>query len=83
MQGKFPLLLDVGNQYEIKPRKMDMRADTWNVRSLHKAGSLMTIATGLVKYKIDSAGVQEPRRERGGAVSAGLYIYIYIYMKTE
>jgi hypothetical protein len=33
-----------------------MRFGTWNVRSLYKAGSLMTVATEISKYKLDLAG---------------------------
>jgi hypothetical protein len=37
---------------------MDMRFGTWNVRSLHRAGSLMTISRELVRYKLHLVGVQ-------------------------
>jgi hypothetical protein len=36
---------------------MDMRFDTWNVRSLYRAGSLRTVARELAKYKLDLVGV--------------------------
>jgi hypothetical protein len=39
--------------YQDKPpklRKMDMRFDMWNAKSLHKAGSLMTVEKELSKY---------------------------------
>jgi hypothetical protein len=37
---------------------MDMRFSTWNVRSLYRAGSLMTVSRELARYKLDlvSAG---------------------------
>jgi hypothetical protein len=39
--------------------------DTWNVRSLYRAGSL-TVAVGeLARYKLDLVGVQEIRWDKG------------------
>jgi hypothetical protein len=32
---------------------------TWNVRSLYKAGSLVTVSKELSKYTLDLVGVQE------------------------
>jgi hypothetical protein len=32
---------------------MDMRFGTWNVRSLYRAGILMTVLKELARYKID------------------------------
>jgi hypothetical protein len=32
---------------------------TWNVRSLYRAGSLMTVAKEMSKYKLDVMGVEE------------------------
>jgi exonuclease III len=43
-----------------------MRFDTWNVRSLHRAGSLRTVAEKVSKYKLDLLGVQEVRWGGGG-----------------
>jgi hypothetical protein len=40
-----------------KLRKMDMRFDMWNVRSLQKAGSLMTGAKEILNYQFDFVGV--------------------------
>jgi exonuclease III len=42
-----------------------MRFGTWNVSTLYGAGSLMTVAKELSKYKIDLVGVQEVRWDRG------------------
>jgi exonuclease III len=39
----------------------DMRLGTWNVRSLYRAGSLITVAEEISKYKLDIVGVQEVR----------------------
>jgi hypothetical protein len=38
---------------------MNMRFGTWNVRSLYGAGSLMTVANEISKYKLDLVGVKE------------------------
>jgi hypothetical protein len=38
-----------------KLRKMDTRFSTWNVRSLHRAGLLMT--SEISKFKLDLVGV--------------------------
>jgi hypothetical protein len=35
-----------------------MRFGTWTVRSLYRAGLLMTVAKGLSKYKLDLVGIQ-------------------------
>jgi hypothetical protein len=32
---------------------MDMRFGVWNVRSLYRVGSLMTVAKEISKYKLD------------------------------
>jgi exonuclease III len=50
---------------------MDIRFGTWNVRNLYRAGSLMTVAKVISKYKLDLVGVQEVRWERGGTEPAG------------
>jgi hypothetical protein len=56
--------------------KMDMRFGTWNVRSLHRAGSLMTVASEISKYKLDLVGVQV-RWGRGGTEPADKYTFFY------
>ena len=38
-------------------RKRDMRFGTWNVRCLHRAGSLTAAARELAQYKLDLMGV--------------------------
>jgi hypothetical protein len=45
---------------------MDMRFGLWNVRSLYRAGFLMTVSRELSKYKLDLVGTQEVRWEGGG-----------------
>jgi hypothetical protein len=42
----------------LKQRKRDMSFVTWNVRSLYRFGSPMTVARELAKYKLDLEGVQ-------------------------
>jgi hypothetical protein len=41
--------------------KRDILLGTWNVRSLYRVGSLMTVAKELARYKLDLVGVQEVR----------------------
>jgi hypothetical protein len=48
---------------------MDMRFGEWNVRSLYRTGSLMTISRELARYKLDLVGVDEVR---GKAVAPNL-----------
>jgi hypothetical protein len=56
---------------------MDMRFGTWNVRSLYRVGSLMTVSRELARYKLHLVGVQEVRWEGGGTESAGEYTIFY------
>jgi hypothetical protein len=42
----------------IHKRNRDILLGTWNVRSLHRAGSLMAAARELAKYKLDLVDVQ-------------------------
>jgi hypothetical protein len=53
-------------------KKMDMRFGTWNVRSLYRACSLMTVAKEILKYKLDLVGVQEVRWD-----SSCIYIFLW------
>jgi hypothetical protein len=59
----------------LKLRKMNMGFGTWNIRSLYRVGSLLTVAKEIAKYKLDLAGVQEVRWDRGGMGPADKYIY--------
>jgi hypothetical protein len=52
---------------------MNMRFDTWNVRSLYRAGSFMTVAKEISGYKLELVGVQEVKWDRGGTEPAGEY----------
>jgi hypothetical protein len=40
---------------------MNMKLETWNVRSLYRAGSLVTVSKELSKYRLGLVGVQEVR----------------------
>jgi hypothetical protein len=52
---------------------MDMRFGTWNVRSLYRVGSLMTVLRYryISRYRLDLVGVKEVRWEGNGIASAG------------
>jgi exonuclease III len=54
-----------------------MRFGTWNVRSLHRSGSLKTVARELGKYKLDLVGVQEVRWDKGDTERAEDYTFFY------
>jgi hypothetical protein len=56
---------------------MDMRFGTWNIRSLYRVGSLMTVSRELPIYRLGSVGVQEVRWEGSGTVPAREYIFFY------
>jgi hypothetical protein len=59
-----------------KLRNMDMRFGTWNVRSLYRVGSLMTVSREIARNKLDLAGVQV-RLEGSGTEPAGEYTFFY------
>jgi hypothetical protein len=45
---------------------MDMRVGTWNIRSLYRAGSLVTVPKELSKHRLDFvAPNQEENTEKG------------------
>jgi hypothetical protein len=54
-----------------------MRFGLWNVRSLYRAGSLMTVPKELSKCKLDLVGVQEVRWKGGGTKPVGEYTFFY------
>ena len=55
----------------------EMKIGTLNVRSLYRPGSLKAAARELARYKLDVAGVQEVRWDKGGTVRAGNYDFFY------
>jgi len=54
-----------------------MKLGTLKVRSLYRAGSLKAVARELGRYKLDVAGVQEVRWDKGGTVRKGDYDFFY------
>jgi hypothetical protein len=52
-----------------------MRFGTWNVRSLYRAGSVMTVVKEILKYKLDLVGVQDVRWYTGGTELEGKYTF--------
>jgi exonuclease III len=56
---------------------MDMRFGTWNIRSLYRAGSLMTVSRELSRYRLDLVELQEVRWEGSGTAPAGEYTFLY------
>jgi exonuclease III len=54
---------------------MYIRFGMWNVRSLYRAGSLMTVAKGISKCKLDLVGVQEVRWDGGGTEPVAEYTF--------
>jgi len=58
-----------------RKRNRDILLGTWNVRSLYRAGSLMTAVRELARYKLDLVGVQEVRWDKEGTVKGGDYSF--------
>jgi exonuclease III len=54
-----------------------MRFDTWNVRSLYRAGSFTAAARELARYKLDLVGVQGVKWDTEGTVRAGDHTFVY------
>jgi exonuclease III len=54
-----------------------MSFGTWNVRSLYRTGSLMTVARELAEYKLDLVGVWEVRWDKEGPLRAREYTFFY------
>jgi hypothetical protein len=54
-----------------------MRFGLWNVKSLYRAGSLMTVSREMSKYKLHLERVQELRSEGSGTEPAGEYTFFY------
>jgi hypothetical protein len=60
-----------------------MRFGTWNARSLHRSGSLTTVARELASYKLVLVGVQEVRWDKGGTVRAGGWDFFFYGKANE
>jgi hypothetical protein len=54
-----------------------LRKWTLNVRSMYRAGSLMTEVEEISKYKLDLVGVQKVRWDGVGTEAAGEYTFFY------
>jgi hypothetical protein len=57
---------------------MDMRFGTWNIRSLYRVGSLMTVWRELSRCRLDLVGVQEVIWEGSGTTPGGEYTFFYV-----
>jgi exonuclease III len=56
---------------------MNMRFGMWNIRSLYKVSSLMTVLRALSRHKLDLVGVQEVKWKGSGTTPAGEYTFFY------
>jgi hypothetical protein len=56
---------------------MDFKFPTWNIRSLYRAGSPVTVSKELSKYKIHLVVVKEVRWEVSDTEPAGEYKFVY------
>jgi hypothetical protein len=54
-----------------------MRFGTWNLKSLYRAGSIMTFSKELSIYRLDLVGVQEVRWKGSGTAPAGEYTFFH------
>jgi hypothetical protein len=54
-----------------------MRFEVWNVRSLYRVDSIMTVSRELSRYKLQLVGVQENIWEGGGTEPVGEYTFFY------
>jgi len=52
-----------------------MRFGTWKASSMYRAGSLMTEARELARYKLDLVGAQEVRWDKGGILRVGDFTF--------
>jgi hypothetical protein len=52
---------------------MDMRFGTWNIRSLYRADSIVTVSKELSKYKLDLVECNDVRWEGCGTELAYFY----------
>jgi hypothetical protein len=56
---------------------MGMRFSIWNIRSLYRAGYIMTVSKELSVCKLDLMGVQEVKWDGGGTEPEGEYTFFY------
>ena len=53
-----------------------MIIDTWDVRSMCRSGSFITVARELTRYKLDLVGVQEVRSNKGHCKIMGFFLSV-------
>jgi hypothetical protein len=56
---------------------MDMRFGLWNVRSLYRTNSLLTVSRELARYKLDLVGVQDVGWEGSSTKRVEEYTFFY------
>jgi hypothetical protein len=56
---------------------MDMRFETWNVKSLSRSHLLKAVASELAKCKLDLMAAQEVSWDKCGSESADCYAFFY------
>jgi hypothetical protein len=56
---------------------MDMRFGIWNIRSLYRAGLLVTVLKEVSRYKLDLVRVREVRWKGGCTEPIGEYTFFY------
>lgn len=59
---------------------MDVRFETWKIRSRCRSGSLKTVAKELVKHKL---GIQDVRWDRSATEPANDYTFLYGKRNTD
>jgi hypothetical protein len=66
--------------FDKRPKRLnkDIRFGTWNIRSMYRMGSLMTVSRELSRYRLNLVGVQEVRWDGSGTKLAGEYTFFYI-----
>jgi hypothetical protein len=62
---------------------MDMRFNTWNVRSPYKAGSIRAAARELARNKLGLVGAQEVRWYKGDTVRTADYKFFLWKWRRE
>jgi hypothetical protein len=72
-----PVPLTWTTYYLVRPKqwKRGKRCGSWNVRSLYRSGSLITVARELARYKLELADVQEVLGRSAMKVEAALCFF--------
>jgi hypothetical protein len=82
VKNKFPTNTSLGPAQILwikrpKQRNLDMRFGLRSVRSLYRAGPLITVSSELARHMLDLVGVQEVRWEGSSTNPAGEYTFFY------